>query len=353
VADARTDAALTRVTRLRAAARELTRCPAALVAALADSTGLSKPGVELGLRMHLEHDATDAELMQLVQHATTAQHIDVVLSANVFTAAFRAIALALARSAHVVVKPSRREPHFVRALHMHAPNLMQLAPDWQPESTTCKVVHAYARDATLIELRERLPKRVQLWGHGSGFGIALLNEADDTELAAIALAADVVAFDQRGCLSPRVMFVLGSGQAGRSRTTHFAAAMANALRDAGRAVPRGTLLPEERAEHAQYLQTAECLGDVDAGAHHTVSEFPLTQFLLPPTGRVVHVTQAASVHEVCALIGPLARFVTCIGSNGNSGLELGYAHARQAKLGAMQRPRLDGPVDARTPEPRE
>jgi Acyl-CoA reductase (LuxC) len=290
--------------------------------------------------------------MQLVQHAAPAQRIDVVLSANVFTAAFRALALALARSAHVVVKPSRREPHFVRALHMHAPDLLRIASDWQPELTTCDVVHAYARDATLTELRARLPKRINLWGHGSGFGIALLDETDDIELAASAVAADVVAFDQRGCLSPRVMFVLGSGQAGSSRTTHFAAALANALRDAGQAVPRGILTPEERAEHAQYIQTAECLGDVDIGAHHAVSAFRLTQFLLPPTGRIMHVTQAASVGEVSALLGPLGRLVTCIGSNGSSGLELGYAHARQARLGAMQRPRLDGPVDKRTPEPR-
>src|ERR1700723_2906913 len=70
--------------------------------ALVESTGLSAPGIELGFES-LECEATEEELNALVAAAGDARHVHVVLSANVFVAGLRALALARAAAAHVSV----------------------------------------------------------------------------------------------------------------------------------------------------------------------------------------------------------------------------------------------------------
>src|SRR5215470_10824431 len=98
------------------AARAVVRDRAAIAGEIARATGLSTEGVELGFTKHVEIDPTDDDLASLVRAAGSAKHVAVILSANVFVAALRAIALARAASPSVVVRPSRREPHFARAI---------------------------------------------------------------------------------------------------------------------------------------------------------------------------------------------------------------------------------------------
>src|SRR6185436_8774137 len=62
---------------------------------LRETSGLSAEGVELALD-HLEHGAGDADLEAFVRRAEPAESCAVVLSANVCTAALRAIAFAAA-----------------------------------------------------------------------------------------------------------------------------------------------------------------------------------------------------------------------------------------------------------------
>src|SRR4051812_49095212 len=111
------------VRRLMRAARKLVDGRAELVPVIADSTGLSTEGVALALARHLELEATDAELSNLVTNAGDVSRVVVVLSANVFVGALRAIALARAASDDVVVRPSRRDPAFARALVLAANEL--------------------------------------------------------------------------------------------------------------------------------------------------------------------------------------------------------------------------------------
>jgi len=103
------------VRRLQEAARNVIEKHGALVEAIVESTGLSAEGVELGLTRHVEVDARDAELAALVERAGDHPRVAVVLSANVFVGALRAIAIARAASDDVIVRPSRRDPAFARA----------------------------------------------------------------------------------------------------------------------------------------------------------------------------------------------------------------------------------------------
>src|SRR5262249_48273993 len=134
----------------------------------------------------------------------------VLLSAGVFTGALRAIAIALAASERAFVRMSRRDPTLARLLCDHAPGAFAVVDALHPEAHDH--VWAYGRDQTLERVSAALPAGVILHRHGSGFGVAVLDAADEAELPGLCagLARDVALFDQRGCLSPRVLVVQGS-----------------------------------------------------------------------------------------------------------------------------------------------
>src|SRR5690606_25696714 len=90
---------------------------AALVERLLETSGLSREGVEWALARCLERAPTRAELEGLVGSVAPAPRAHVILPGSVFVAAHRALALALAASSRVAVKPSRRDPALVEALH--------------------------------------------------------------------------------------------------------------------------------------------------------------------------------------------------------------------------------------------
>ncbi len=320
---------------------------AAIVPRLVASTGLSRENVEIGLARHLETSASDAEIDALVAAAGRASSVGVVLSASVFVAPLRAIALALAASDRVVVKPSRREPFFATALvaELADPRVTIGDPLAGFEGGTVGVARldVYGRDETIASVRRAAGPGVQVRGHGAGIGVALVGaDASTFARAAGALAEDVTAFDQRGCLSPRVAFVVGDAGV-------FARALSAALETRAALVPRGALAPDEREAFARWSATVAYAGDLHQAASSAVGV--LDSPALPPTGRNVLVRPLRAPTDFPAALGDLARFVTSIGTDLPFELvrSLAPPHARLADLGAMQRPPLDGPVDRRPP----
>src|SRR2546423_14849821 len=99
-----------------AAARRVVERRVSLAPAIVESTALSPEGVELAFTKSLEVDATDAELDQLIARAGDTPRVTVILSANVFVGALRAIAFARAAAPRIVVRPSKRDPMFAHAL---------------------------------------------------------------------------------------------------------------------------------------------------------------------------------------------------------------------------------------------
>lgn len=319
----------------------------AIAAAIAESTGLSREGVELALTKHLETDAPDDELAKLVAAATPASEVAVILSANVFVGALRAIAFARASAPRVVVRPSRRDPTFARALvaEAHDPAI-QLDEDLDVASIGSGEIHVYGRDETIADVRARA--KVPVRGHGSGMGIALVSPAADLERAARELADDVVVFDQRGCLSPRIVLALGDD----ARGSTFADALHEALEHLDGVVPRGAVPSEERAAAARYLSTMTVASRALVGRAHGIGIAPRgAPLLLPPPYRHVHVAAIASMDEARALAQPFARATANVGSDDPAlGAALATAlgiRVRVSPLGRMQRPPLDGPVDLR------
>ena len=321
---------------------------ATLAEDLVRSTGLSREGVDLAFERHLELDPTEADIDALVASAGAAKHVVVILSANVFVAPLRAIAIACAASPSVVVRPSRREPHFARALVQQALKAGRAGVTLAEEVDLGRLfggeIHVYGRDATIASVRARAGERMRVRGHGAGMGVAVVGARAALDVAAAALAEDVVAFDQRGCLSPRVAIVEGE-----ERASAFASALDRALGDASRRVPRGVLQEDERAEATRYEATMAFAGHVISRPSHLLGVASLgAPLTVPPPGRHVHVVPVRSLDEAGALLVELAPVIVAVGGDDlTAARAIAPAHARVSLLGAMQRPPLDGPVDRR------
>jgi hypothetical protein len=270
----------------------------------------------------------------------------VILSANVFVAPLRAIALARAASDRVLVRASRREPVFARALVRAAHDAsVTLVDAIDVESIEEGEIHVYGRDETIASVRKAARTGVVVRGHGAGLGVAIVSARSPLDVAAGALADDVVPFDQRGCLSPRV--VLTEGDEARARS--FVAALDTALAERAREVPRGPLASDERADARRWTDAMAYAGTLFASEDHAVAVAPpRSALVVPPAGRHVHVAPAHDIDSMRTLLAPIAPWTVCIGCDAPSlAAAVAPAHARLTPLGRMQRPPLDGSVDKR------
>jgi hypothetical protein len=321
---------------------------------LASVTGLSIAGVELAIGHCLEAHPSEAEVERLLESVPRAPAVHVLLSANVFVAALRAIALALAASARVTVRASRRDPVLPTLLAEAAEGLFDNVSELSP--IPGEHVHAYGRSETLDQLRAALPRGTVLFAHGPGMGLAVVEPAAATheglhaELLEVAraLALDTVLFDQRGCLSPRVVLVHGSLETAQT----LGRLLADALSSLSRAVPHGAVPTADAEALARYRSLAVFAGTVHEASHGFVgvTETPGLPLVPPAGGRVLQVT---ATHELDAPLRLLAPSLTAIGISGSAELRARVStlvpHARLTELGRMQRPPFDGPVDRRTP----
>lgn len=309
------------------------------------SSGLSKEGVDFALQRCLEIAPSEREIATLIGSTPSAQVAHVLLSANVFVAAHRAIAIALAASAQVRVRASRREPEMAELLLAGAPGAFQLVSELSPHAGDR--LWAYGSDETMADVASTLPPGVALHAHGSGFGVALLTGShSDSELAALVrgLAEDIALFDQRGCLSPRVLLVHGEPELARE----FSGALARELAQLEQRIPRGQLTAAEQSEIARYRDTARFIGPVFEAGSGLVSLGKADSWLLPPTGRNIHVL---TTDDPIATLTPYRPLLTSCAFAGDPALREALRRttpgARWCSFGEMQRPPFDGPVDRR------
>lgn len=312
-------------------------------ALLLDSTGLSHEGIELALEQCLETAPSDAEIAALVASVRPAPRVHVILPANVFIAAHRAIALALAGSSSVSVKPSRREPHFARLLAEAAPGLFELTSEIQ--AAPGDHVWAYGGDTSLEAVRRALPRGAELHAEGPGYGIAVVDAEHITTATAAALAADIVPFEQRGCLSPIAALVVGT----RADAQRFAELVAAALTEAAKQVPLGRFHEAERADARRFHDAYRYAGVVLAAGPGVVAVSPDARWSAAPVGRNLLV--AACEDPLASLLPARAR-ITALGLATGPALSASVAaslpEARTSPLGAMQKPPFDGPADRRS-----
>ncbi len=309
-------------------------------ARLPRSTGLSPASVDYALTHCLERCPELAELERICAATIEAPRAHVVLSANVFTAPLRVIALALASSGRVSVRASRREPVMAELLHAASRGQFELVSNIDPAPGDH--VWAYGADETLADIAATLPRGVTYQAHGFGYGAALIDSAACHDLAAARrLALDAVLFDQRGCLSPRFAVVHASLDA----ALVFARALAAALDEWQTRLPLGQLDPSEVEASVRFRETMTYAGEgclsTSTGTVAVLSE--PERFPLPPVGRNLLLLATNDWQR------PLATNAAQLTQLGLTGAFAPLPpHVRTAPLGHMQRPPFDGPVDRRT-----
>ncbi|HLK12889.1 MAG TPA: acyl-CoA reductase [Candidatus Binatia bacterium] len=261
-----------------------------------------------------------------------------ILASNVPALGVPAIALACLAGVATVVKSGRADPLSAPAFH-HAlaavdPELAAtvVAAHWRGGDRRVEdavlaragLVVASGSDATLAALTGRT--REPLVAHGTRTSVAAVGR-DAPPDAAERLALDAALYDQRGCLSPREVWVEGDADT-------FAVRLTAALQRLAADLPPGPAPLAERAAARVAADEAEWDGaPVVAAGGRTVA---------------VH-----AIDSLAALAGRLAPgTIECVGVAGalldvEALRRIGIA--RVCPVGRMQRPRLSWPRGQRPP----
>lgn len=185
----------------------------------------------------------------------------------------------LVRSA-VLAKPAAAEPAlaaaFARLLYYADPMIGECVavaywrggdvPLEDAVLTRAGLVVHYGGADSIAALRARAPARVRFIEHGPRISFAVVNASSDTALhsAARDLARAVALFDQQGCVSPQLAYVIGTAHQARD----LANATASALGEIHNELPRGRISAAEAAAIRELRTRAEFgspLGELWAG----------------------------------------------------------------------------------------
>jgi hypothetical protein len=340
------------------------------------SAGLSREMVHWALESALE-PLSGAGLLALdrglpvphpgAQRVQAGQLCVVVLAGNVFTAAARAVALPLLLGLPVLAKASSHDAAFVQLLGRalletdeelgQAFQLAVFSADAEHERRAllerADVVSAYGGDDTLQRLRAQLPATVSFVGHGHGLGAAFVDRgalADEASAhnAAGALAFDVAAYDQRGCLSPLVVWVREGAPVSPER---FGELVFEALARLARTLPRGPLPLEAAAAQLNFRGVATLRGTLLEGDGFAVCCEGAGALRIAPGYRNLQLLNVADAAQLGARLAPLGVHLKCLGVAGVADLPalLAALPARLAPrvcaLGRMQTPPLHALAD--------
>ncbi|MDZ7781318.1 MAG: acyl-CoA reductase [Gemmatimonadota bacterium] len=232
---------------------------------------------------------------------------------------------------------------FARALREESPDLARrLAVVYWPGGeeeledavlAEAEVVTVYGSDATVASIRSRAPVSARVIGyhHRSGVGVVgsgVLTSPGAAAEAARAVARAVAVFDQRGCVSPRVVYVEDAGA--DVAPPGFARELARALDGLEAKLPSGALGRLERSAVHQLRGTAEMLAagwgdeaDDRPRVMHGGDAAPWTVFYDPYraletscVGRVVVVRPFRTPEELHARLAPVGPHLQTVGVTG-------------------------------------
>jgi hypothetical protein len=218
-----------------------------------------------------------------------------------------------------------------------------------------EAVSAYGSDETIAAMRIRLGDKPFI-AHGHGVSVAYC-DAEALDVGAIdetiqRLALDISAYDQRGCLSPQLVFVEETQQ---MTALSFARHLCEeGLGPMGLSLPRGALPIATGAVQAQWRGVAEVEGDLLHGNTHAVAVRPSHPVRWSPGYRNVTLSPVRGIDDALRAMEPIGSNLKCIGASLSSIPSLRDRLARSrpldayvCALGEMQIPALDAPADGR------
>ena len=342
--------------------------------ALSETTGLSIPMVEWATRTTLG-TITENAMLALARNALTEigrapepiAMQSVVLAGNVFTASVRGIVVPLLFGVPVLVKASSKETMFpsmlrdaLRSADSRLGAAMSLVefPGGNIECEaalleSAEAISVYGSDETVAALSSRAPD-TRLIAHGHGVSVAYCGPSalDDANIGETidGLSLDICAYDQRGCLSPQLVYI--------KETPHccaadFAARLAGeGLGPMSRTLPRGPLPLRVGAAQAQWRGIAEVEGALIRGDTYAVAIREAQPIRWSPAYRNVTVAAVRDLEEALEAMRPIGTSLKCVGADAASISEIETQlaatpalHAYACAIGAMQTPPLDAPAD--------
>ena len=337
---------------------------------LSESTGLSEPMVEWGARTTLETVRVET-LTALVAEAGVGRRepiatLSLVLAGNLFTASVRAVVVPLLFGVPVIAKASSREslfPTMLRDALRETDSSLGASfdvvsfrgGDLEHERALVEsgdAISVYGSDETIDAMRSRHPTASFL-AHGHGVSAAYCGSRSLTrawiESTVEALSLDISAYDQRGCLSPQVIYVEESLECSARQ---LAGRLSDGLEEMQVSLPRGPLPIEVGAEQAQWRGVAEVEGDLWIGSEFAVAVVPPEAVRWSPAYRNVSVVPVSAASNAVEALSKIGRHLKCLGADAHSLAELrARLEARPelcayvAPLGSMQTPSLDAPAD--------
>ncbi len=172
-------------------------------------------------------------------------------------------------------------------------------------------VVATGADETLASISRRLRPSQRFVGYGHRFSIGVLGPAlREAEFAPVAsgIALDVARWDQSGCLSPVVVYLVGWDD---DETARFAESVHEALEHVSRTLPRGDLEIERSVAIAQERSEARMRASAGSGmlfegSQHTVVLEPDARPRPAPLGRFLRLMPVASENALVRALEPFS-----------------------------------------------
>jgi hypothetical protein len=344
--------------------------------ALSETTGLSIPMVEWAARTTLD-TITEEEMLGLAEAARKGTDrppnpiamLSVVLAGNVFTASVRGIVVPLLFGVPVLVKASSTETLFpamlrdaLRSTDSRLGAAMSLVAfpggDVEREAALVELAEAvsvYGGDATVEAMTARL-ESTPLIAHGHGVSVAYCghNALEDAHIGHTisSLSLDICAYDQRGCLSPQLVYVEDTPDLS---LMDFAERLAKeGLGPLSRMLPRGPLPVSVGAAQTQWRGIAEVEGSLIRGDTYAVSVREAQPIRWSPAFRNVTVAPVHGLDEALQAMQPIGSSLKCIGADLASIPEVEARlvssptlSATTCAIGTMQTPSLDALADGR------
>jgi hypothetical protein len=208
------------------------------------------------------------------------------------------------------------------------------------------VVVGYGSDASIEALRARLPATARFVSYHHRVGFAVVGRqalaGDQLPRTARQLAGAVALFEQRGCVSPHVVFVEARDE---EEVESFAVEVAHAFEELEGSWPGPALDAHDGAALQQLRKTAELRAATGGGAvWHGGSEATWTvvherrdvEWGASCFARAVRVRGVERLAEVAEQLGPLGDHLQTIGYAGISSDELEGFAAAMGSLGASR-----------------
>ncbi len=224
-------------------------------------------------------------------------------------------------------------------------------------------VTATGSDDTIAAIRHKVPVRIRFIGYGQKLSFAFLGRnvlGEDCQAATQAVARDVAAWDQLGCLSPHVVYVEIGGETSPEK---FAELLAAELDRLEHAEPRGRIDPCQAAA----IATRRSFYEVRAAAHsfntkvwasHNSTAWTVIfeddpRFQVSCLRRFVFVKSVAGIEHALQAADPVRGHVSTVGVA--AGAELprlvrtlaDWGVTRVCRVGQMQNPPLTWRHDGR------